>query len=654
MSRLRCTALAALITLTWTVGAAGADAAAWLPGPSFGSGGVAGVAGLDVAADGDATVAWLERDDGDGDSLSVHVRRVAADGSPGEGGVVGTARSDAGRAVVASTPTGAAVVAWVDGTGALMAAPVAADGRPGAARELAAEAEPASTQIAVDDAGDATVAWIAPSSGGGVAVFVRRLLASGATTPAVALQEVGDDAELRVATSPDGTSWLLWTAVGPTWDDNAVWGARVAAAGTVAAAPSVLSSDGVPASRITLSAGASGAVALWGEEGAGAIAVRGARLPASGAVAGAALAVASDGLSIDAEIASAAIAPDGTVTAVWASGTLGGLAALSTRQFPAGGIATPPRQVPDSVGTTAVELAPQVALAAGGSGFLVSMRAAAIGGGTPAVELLGRRIASDGTVGAAESLGEALLVSVNGQLTQLAVDDGGGAIVGFYPASAQRFETRLFDAQPPVLNVSIPATVEVGADAVFTATASDRSGASAVAWEFGDGSGATGTSVTHVYGRAGSYEVTVRAVDTLGNEAVVRRTLTVTAPVVAPPRDTPPRGTPPKARRAAGLKLGGVARKRAKVTVKGTIAKSAGGRVTVSYAQRIGRRTVVRRTTAKIVKGRWSATLRLTGALARARRGKATVTVVYRGDADTKAARAARTVTVPKAAPGRR
>lgn len=245
-----------------------------------------------------------------------------------------------------------------------------------------------------------------------------------------------------------------------------------------------------------------------------------------------------------------------------------------------------------------------------------------------------------------EPLGQVLLESVMVPVTQLAVDEVGGAIVGFYGAIGQQFETRLFDAQPPVLNVSIPASVEVGA--AFSAKATDRSGAPAIAWEFGDGSGARGTSVTHVYGRAGSYEVTARAVDSTGNEAVVRRTLTVTAQVVAPP--------PGATRAAAGLKLGAIARKGATVTVKGTIGARAGGTVTISYAQRIGRRTVVKKTTAKIAKGRWSATLWLTGSLARVRGGKATVTVRYAGDADTKAASAARSVRVPKrtAAPKRR
>lgn len=170
--------------------------------------------------------------------MYVHIRRITADGSPGEGGLVGTALRGGGRAVVASTPAGAAVVAWIGGTGALMAVQVAADGRPGAARELAAEADPVSTQIAVDDAGRATVAWVAPrTGGGGDAVFVRRLLASGALSPVVELHDVGDSTELRVATAPDGTSWALWTAVGPTWGDDAVWVARIDAAGGVASTP---------------------------------------------------------------------------------------------------------------------------------------------------------------------------------------------------------------------------------------------------------------------------------------------------------------------------------------------------------------------------------------------------------------------------------
>lgn len=80
------------------------------------------------------------------------------------------------------------------------------------------------------------------------------------------------------------------------------------------------------------------------------------------------------------------------------------------------------------------------------------------------------------------------------------------------------------------------------------------------------------------------------------------------------------------------------------MVVGGSIARSAGGTVTIVYSQRIGRRTLTARKTATIVRGRWSATLRLTGRLARAT-GRAKVTVSYAGDADTQRATAARAVT---------
>jgi hypothetical protein len=88
----------------------------------------------------------------------------------------------------------------------------------------------------------------------------------------------------------------------------------------------------------------------------------------------------------------------------------------------------------------------------------------------------------------------------------------------------------------------------------------------------------------------------------------------------------------------------------AKVTVAGTLDKRAGGKVTIAYAQKIGRRSLSKRVTAKIAKGRFGATLKLTGALAKARGGTATVNVSYAGDAGTDGASAKRTIANPKPA----
>jgi hypothetical protein len=192
--------------------------------------------------------------------------------------------------------------------------------------------------------------------------------------------------------------------------------------------------------------------------------------------------------------------------------------------------------------------------------------------------------------------------------------------------------------------------VQRGADASFSATATDGSGVAGFAWQFGDGSGAGGASVTHAYARAGSYPVTLTVTDRTGNETVVSGTITVTEPVVpgppappAPPAPPVPPGPGPVERAAARLKLTTASRVGARVTVSGTLDRRASGRVTVTWAQRVGRRTVRRTATARIVRGRFATTVRLPRALARSR-AAGRLTVSYGGDADVARALVTRTV----------
>ncbi|HEY8424608.1 MAG TPA: S8 family serine peptidase, partial [Limnochordales bacterium] len=77
--------------------------------------------------------------------------------------------------------------------------------------------------------------------------------------------------------------------------------------------------------------------------------------------------------------------------------------------------------------------------------------------------------------------------------------------------------------QPPVIqSVSVtPTYATPGTTITFSATAHDPDGSIvSMAWEFGDGSSATGDSASHQYGGIGGYFATFRAVDDDGNEAV--------------------------------------------------------------------------------------------------------------------------------------
>ena len=76
-------------------------------------------------------------------------------------------------------------------------------------------------------------------------------------------------------------------------------------------------------------------------------------------------------------------------------------------------------------------------------------------------------------------------------------------------------------------------------------SASDSwSAISDVAWSFGDGTSGSGSGVSHAYGTAGTYEVTVTLTDAVGNATTRTGTITVVA-APAPPALVPPTAAPP-------------------------------------------------------------------------------------------------------------
>jgi hypothetical protein len=86
------------------------------------------------------------------------------------------------------------------------------------------------------------------------------------------------------------------------------------------------------------------------------------------------------------------------------------------------------------------------------------------------------------------------------------------------------------------------ATLKRGQPVTFTAT-SQGAGDPAYTWDFGDGTTATGRSVTHTYTAAGTYEVLVSATgssDSAGSASPVYAQVSTSAPPSTPP--TPPGG----------------------------------------------------------------------------------------------------------------
>lgn len=95
----------------------------------------------------------------------------------------------------------------------------------------------------------------------------------------------------------------------------------------------------------------------------------------------------------------------------------------------------------------------------------------------------------------------------------------------FAAGSGQQAPTAAFDATTNLLSAAFDAT---GSAAASGATITSY------AWQFGDGTNGTGASPTHVYGRAGTYAVTLTVTDSRGLSGSVTEDVTVQAANVGP------------------------------------------------------------------------------------------------------------------------
>jgi len=105
----------------------------------------------------------------------------------------------------------------------------------------------------------------------------------------------------------------------------------------------------------------------------------------------------------------------------------------------------------------------------------------------------------------------------------------GGDALAAWPA-ASRVAVAVDDVTPPAITaVSVPSTVEAGDAAALSATATDVWSGVSLAWDLGDGTAASGATVSHAYASAGTRTVTVTATDEAGNSSSSTASVTVTA-----------------------------------------------------------------------------------------------------------------------------
>jgi PKD repeat protein len=116
----------------------------------------------------------------------------------------------------------------------------------------------------------------------------------------------------------------------------------------------------------------------------------------------------------------------------------------------------------------------------------------------------------------------------------------GGDIVAVWAGYSDETEhgllsARAYDVDGPLVNaLSIPATGMAGTPVAFSVTAVDAwSAVASTSWSFGDGTTASGATVSHTYAAAGSYAVAVTVTDAVGNARTRTGSVVVSAkPVV--------------------------------------------------------------------------------------------------------------------------
>jgi hypothetical protein len=100
-------------------------------------------------------------------------------------------------------------------------------------------------------------------------------------------------------------------------------------------------------------------------------------------------------------------------------------------------------------------------------------------------------------------------------------------------------------AGPALNDISIPTEGTTGQPLSFSVSPFDVwSIPEETSWSFGDGASASGTSVTHTYTTAGTYEVTLHSADTLGNVTSTTGKVTIASAPAMPAAPTPTPAVP--------------------------------------------------------------------------------------------------------------
>ena len=525
--------------LAWS---ASAQAAGWLAPVTVGptSTNVTSVA-VGSDRDGDVVAAWV-RSIGATQVVEVATRPAAGafsvqplQSAVGSASNVGVAVNDDGDAIVSWRRSGATSEVWASTrpAGGSFGAPQAIASVPG---KNAFE-----PSVAINDAGAMMVVWylINSDTDGKQTVYGAFRAPGGSFVSApISSTDVWNQSP-RVALDPSGKATVVWSY----WDGS-INIARVrirGADGTLGTQRNLSASapTGFPMFATVGIDAVGNALAVWSHWNGAAYDVEGAsRLAASDVWTN----LPAFGQSASASFGNepqVAVDPNGNGVAIWraANSTIQAASRAAGGAFGAAQLgisapsATAPRVVLDSAGN-----AVSVWRRTDGEGQRIEAAVRPLGSQFGAVKTLSNRF---NTIEPALSM------------------DGLGNAIAFWPLDDPALpeeadmsaQFAVYDSAPPNLTVSAPASGIAGTPLSFSASPFDVWSPVSVSWSFGDGSSADGTVVSHAYAGPGTYTVTVKAIDAVGNEATTSRTVQVSAP------PSPP--SPPAPRLKAKLVLAG-------------------------------------------------------------------------------------------------
>ncbi len=424
-----------------------------------------------------------------------------------------------------------------------------------------------SSAVAIDDAGNATVVWLQEE--GETAILRSSTLAVGSTwTPAVDVSRPGEEPSyFEVAVDSAGEAVV-------SYDDHfEVMSYRVRVTtrqqGGAWAEPITISAAGEQAEVPVLSVGSGGDIAVLWVLNDG---VRAVEHPAGGGWTEPVFIVKGENNFF---VPAVAVAPDGEAVAVWRN-AINGVGAVVESATETGGVWSEPVEL--GVGFFYSQ-APRVAVDGGEAVALWERRrepepvevvaATKPKGGAWSAPT---ELSHSGEDGALPSLaispaGQAVAAWTTGEMDERAIhasvrapgagwgaptdltapgdstnptvaaDARGDAVMTWEAEASAGAPVRSIEAAgydgagPEIRTVSIPASGTAGVPVPFAVDAVNVwSGISSVAWTFGDGTGATGATPSHVYNAPGRFPVGLTAVDALGNSTIATGAVTVGLP----------------------------------------------------------------------------------------------------------------------------